>query len=318
MLNGHGDDIYRYPDIRVNFSSNICQHADHSLLKAHLMARFDVIANYPEPEALSLEQALAKKLGIAADSVLVTNGATEAIYLIAQAYAHLPYRIIHPTFSEYEDACRMYGLRQGRGGLIWLCCPNNPDGSVHHLKTIDDDELLVIDQAYECYTQVRVMTAAEAVADGRVIQLHSLTKTYAVPGLRLGYITASPAIIRRLRTYLRPWSVNALAIEAARFLLEHDELRVIPDFAEAQRLNRLLNKIDGVAALPTETNYMLCRIEQCTAARLKEYLAREHGMLIRDASNFRGLNEHFFRVAAQLPEENDALLKAIVQLTMNN
>ena len=318
MLSGHGDDIYRYPDIRVNFSSNICQHANHSLLKAHLMARFEVIANYPEPEAWTLEQALARKHGIAADSVLVTNGATEAIYLIAQAYRHLPFRIIHPTFSEYEDACRMYGLRQGRGGLIWLCCPNNPDGSLHQLKMTDDNELLVIDQAYECYTPAKMMTAAEAVENGRVIQLHSMTKTYAVPGLRLGYITASPAVIQRLRTFLRPWSVNALAIEAALFLLQHDELIVTPDFVESQRLNRLLNKIDGVAALPTETNYMLCRIEQCSAAQLKDYLAREHGMLIRDASNFRGLNEHFFRIASQLPEENDALLEAIRQFSINN
>lgn len=317
MLTGHGDDIFKYPDIRINFSSNICMHADHSLLKAHLMERFGVIANYPEPEAWTLEHAIAQKLCISDDCVVVTNGATEAIYLVAQTYAHLPYRILHPTFSEYEDACRMYGLREGRGGLVWACSPNNPDGTVQQVSRTEDVELLVIDHAYEHYTRRRLLSPADAVGDGRIILLHSLTKTYAVPGLRLGYITAAPDIICRLRQHLRPWSVNALAIEAGLFLLEHDELMVRPDLEEASRLNRCLNQIDGITALPTETNFMLCRIEGHTAAELKDRLAREHGMLIRDASNFRGLDNHYFRVAAQLPEENDELVKAMMTMTYN-
>ena len=81
--------------------------------------------------------------------------------------------------------------------------------------------------------------------------------------------------------------------------------------AETQRLNRALNQLPMVQALPTETNFMLARIEGATAAELKAYLAQEHRMLIRDASNFPGLNEHYFRISAQTPEENDALVAAI-------
>lgn len=315
MLFGHGDDIYDYQDIRINFSSNICQHADHSALKKHLMAHFDTIANYPEPEPWTLERAIARKYGIEEDCVLVTNGTTDAIYLIAQAYAALPYNILHPTFSEYEDACRMYGMQQGSGHLTWVCSPNNPTGETRTLDQIRQQsggyEILIIDQAYENCTSQRMMSPKEAINEGNIIQLHSMTKTYAVPGLRLGYITAAPPHISQLRKFLKPWSVNALAIEAALFLLKHDELMVKPDLNEAQRLYRKMNEIEGVSVLPTDTNYMLCSIERHTATELKDHLAREYGMLIRDASNFKGLNNHFFRIAAQLPEENDALIDAV-------
>lgn len=313
MINGHGDDSFMYQNIRMNFSSNICQHADHSALKKHLMERFDLISNYPEPEAWTLEQTLAKKYDVAADCVLVTSGATEAIYLIAHAYSHLPYFVCQPTFSEYEDACRMFGMPKEKGGLTWVCNPRNPDGYVYSQQEIyqlaNTCQLLVIDQAYECYT--RCHQRFPILHSPSTITLHSMTKTYAVPGLRLGYIIAESAIINHLRRYLHPWSVNALAIEAGLFLLEHEELIAHPNLEEAQLLYRCINQIDGFSALPTETNFMLCRTEYHTAADLKDYLAREHGMLIRDASNFHGLNNHFFRVAAQLPEENNALVEAL-------
>ncbi len=86
MIAGHGDDIYNNPDIRVNFSSNIYVNTDMSALKEHLCQHISLINNYPEPAAHSLEEAIADKYGIAADSVLVTNGATDAIYLIAQTF----------------------------------------------------------------------------------------------------------------------------------------------------------------------------------------------------------------------------------------
>ena len=315
MLIGHGDDIYGYPDIRMNFSSNILQHADHSRLKAHLMEHFDVVSNYPEPEPYTLEQALAEKYGIDKDCVLVTNGATDAIYLIAQAYSHLSYTVLHPTFSEYEDACRMFRCVSGSGGVAWACNPNNPTGETRTLAEIrslvGDHELLVIDQAYENYTNQPMLTPLDAVNEGNIIQMHSMTKTYAVPGLRLGYLTAAPHIIRHLRRFLRPWSVNALAVEAGLFLTEHDELLIRPDLDEAQRLAHMLEDVCGIAVSPTQTNFMLCRSVHYTAAELKERLVREHGILIRDASNFKGLTPHHFRIAAQLPEENDALVDAL-------
>ena len=141
-----------------------------------------------------------------------------------------------------------------------------------------------------------------------------MTKRYAVPGLRLGYITASAAVIRHLREQYRPWAINGLSLEAGKWLVSHEAIAIqdLPSYlAETQRLRTMLNEIDGIETFDTQTNFFLCTIRQATAAQLKEYLAREHGILIRDASNFTGLTSHHFRIATQSPTENDALVDAI-------
>ena len=84
MIYGHGDDVFRYGDqIKLNFSSNVYSGADLSDLKAHLMAHFDVVGHYPEPQPHQLECLLAERLGVPENTIMVTNGANEAIYLIA-------------------------------------------------------------------------------------------------------------------------------------------------------------------------------------------------------------------------------------------
>ena len=109
MIFGHGDDAYRYGgQIKTDFSSNIYYGADLSALQAHLAGRFGIVAHYPEPEPTSLEKILAKKLGVADNTIMVTSGATEAIYLIAQLYSGWASIIPQPTFTEYEDACKVY------------------------------------------------------------------------------------------------------------------------------------------------------------------------------------------------------------------
>ena len=165
--------------------------------------------------------------------------------------------------------------------------------------------------SYEHYTDRFVMNPRWAARMPNLIQIHSLTKTYSVPGLRLGYITANATLAEHIRHYLRPWSVSALSVEAGKFLLRNDEMRCTPDLNEAQRLRDRLQQIDGILTQETHTNFMLCQLEKGSAAHLKDYLARQHHMLIRDASNFRGLTARHFRVAAQSPRENDRLVEAI-------
>lgn len=320
MIEGHGDDLYQYSGITMNFSSNIYAHADLRPLEDYLRSRMDVIRTYPEPSARSLEQLIARQHGISPDQVLVTSGAVDAIYLIAQCYRHLgTCHVVQPTFSEYADACRTFGYRETPAGAVcWLCNPNNPTGSV-----LSPDEvtalagrhrLLVVDQSYEDYTLEPLLPA---VARDNIIVLHSMTKRYAVPGLRLGYVTAEPHIIERLRAQYRPWAINALSLEAGKWLVENDFQAIphLPDYlAEAQRLRTMLNGLPGIEAHETQTNFMLCTIATMTASQLKDRLAHEHGILIRDASNFVGLSPHHFRLATQSTAENDALVRAIHSL----
>ena len=318
MIHGHGDDAYKYKNIRVDFSSNICAHNSHEDLMAHLATLPTLLDHYPEPEAWSLEKMIAERHDIAPSNVIVTSGATEAIYLIAQTFRYCPV-IPQPTFSEYADASRMFASHEARGTMLWLCNPNNPTGVAYDQLYLDrmmtEHELVVLDQSYENYTEAYVTPPQEGCLTPRCIQIHSMTKMYGVPGLRLGYITAHEHLTEQLRHYLRPWSVSSMAIEAGKYLLQHDELLCRPDLAEAQRLRDRLLQIPDVDILPTQTNFILCRLSHGTAAELKDYLATQHGILIRDASNFRGLTPQHFRIAAQLPADNDALVAAISTFT---
>ena len=121
MLSGHGDDIYNYSGIRMNFSSNIYAHANLTGLEAHLCSHIDLIRSYPEPSPRSLEEMMAEKYGISPDEVLVTSGATDAIYLIAQTFREKgTFKVLPPTFSEFEDACRLFWLRGNRRCVFML------------------------------------------------------------------------------------------------------------------------------------------------------------------------------------------------------
>lgn len=323
MLYGHGDDAYRFRNIRLNFSSNIPTFVDLSALEEHLRSHLSVIRSYPEPTAHALEAKIAHFIDKNPNQVMTTSGATEAIYLIAQAASILcpdspTYTVVHPTFSEYDSACQMYGLHNHphqKGSLCWLCNPNNPTGEFFDEAYIRElahrHQWLVIDQSYEDYSLRKLGDVDELP---NVICLHSMTKKYCIPGLRLGYITASAEVIAMLRRFCRPWAVNALAIEAGMWLMGHrPQLMDMRTYlSEAQRLRNALNGIPGIHAGETQTNFMLCTIEGHTSAELKDYLANEHGILIRDASNFPGLTPYHFRVAAQTPEADRELISAIM------
>ena len=339
MLTGHGDDTYKYKDIRINFSSNVYNHFCHDGLYAHLASRMDCIRNYPQPTPSDLEKEIATLHNLSSENVIVTNGATEAIYLIAQAFSEASSLILQPTFTEYEDACALYGHSLGDGcwvlgdsvqntshqhptpntqHLTWLCNPNNPTGQVIPKQILETaiashpDIIFVIDESYAPFTKEPLIGCKNQFPN--VITLHSMTKEFAIPGLRIGYITGPTPLLSRIRKCRMPWAVNQLAIEAAHYLLAHKNdytLDLNALMKERDRVARELSAIDGITVYPSDTHILLCRIEGTTASQLKDFLANNHGILIRDASNFQGLDEHYFRIAVQTMDENDELVKAL-------
>lgn len=333
MTQGHGDDSYRYTGVEIlhNFSTNVYSGFDHSGLLSHLASTVGSIRNYPEPEPLTLECELSRHLAVSPDSLTATAGATAAIYLIAQSRRGSRSAVIQPTFSEYSDACSLHGHQVHHVGsleetpteadIIWLCNPNNPTGLVtDHRELIGyidrhPDKLFVVDQAYADYTCRRVLSAQEAVTRPNLILLGSLTKRFGVPGLRLGYMVASPTLTREFKVRRQPWAIGALSIEGARYLLSHSSDFVIDADClchEARRMASELRQL-GIATSPTDCNILLCHLPCGDAAALKDYLALNHATLIRDASNFPGLDNRHFRIAPLTPGENDLLVKNISQ-----
>ena len=331
MIKGHGDDIFSFPGIKHNFSSNIVCRKDLDALYKHLSGIMPQVCSYPEPDASSLAVAWAASMGIRADALCVTNGATEAIYLIAQVYSESNSVMFVPTFSEYADACRINrhkiteaysesGLKVTDGGLCWLCNPNNPTGKVwdHSWLTslIEDNPgcIFIIDQSYAPYTHEKVVDVRWAIQQPNVLILHSMTKQFGIPGLRIGGVSGNPKLIKQLSLFRMPWSVNVLAVEAGKFLLSNRDLYRFDAaelICERERVASEFTKTGLIEVWPSDSNMLLSKLRMGKAQALKDFLAVEKGILIRDASNFTGLDESCFRIAVQSPEENDLLIQAI-------
>ncbi|MDR0431354.1 MAG: aminotransferase class I/II-fold pyridoxal phosphate-dependent enzyme [Tannerellaceae bacterium] len=335
MLFGHGDDFYNtQQEIRMNFSSNVWHGANLEKLVAHLDTQFDKISRYPEPDAGSLKRLLARRFEIAEENVVVTNGSITAFYLLAQAWGGRTSTILTPTFSEYEDACRLYKHKltffpnnEGLAALnldgqdfCWICNPNNPDGKLFSrtellgLIAANRQTTFIVDQSYVAFTTEGLLKPSDLKSNKNLALVHSISKAYNVPGLRVGYIMASHTITKVINQYLIPWSVNALAIEASKYILTHPAQFTLPVRKwqrETAELIYQLNKLDALEVIPSSTTFFLVRLKQGTAAGLKKYLLDTHGILIRDASNFHGLDETYFRLCAQTTGENQVLTEAV-------
>lgn len=333
MINGHGDDAYKYKDIRLNFSSNVYNDFDHEGLFCHLANKLDNVVNYPEPAPQSLESEIAMMLSLKPEEVMVTNGATEGIYLIAQTFRNAKSAILQPTFAEYADACRLHEhqissfynlstLNPQISTIIWLCNPNNPTGTVTDkeelLETIErnQDIIFVIDASYAPFTKEPLITPKEAAEYPNVLMLRSMTKEFAIPGLRIGYVTGNETLLHQVKLQRMPWSVNQVAIDAAHYLLMHkDEYEFDLDalMEERERMAKKLATLGVIEVWPSDTHILLCKLRIGKASALKDFLAHEKGILIRDASNFSSLDETFFRIAVQTPKENEELVNAIIE-----
>jgi threonine-phosphate decarboxylase len=336
MINGHGNDLHRYGGlIKADFSSNIVPGGMSPKLMAHLCRCVAGCANYPEPDAGSLALHLAHHHGVAAGNVVVTNGSAEAFYLLAQLWVGESSTIVIPSFAEYEDAARVHRhactfLKSSEldestrfsTKIVWIGNPNNPDGKVFSPQVIrqlcqnNPDSLIIVDEAYAglCLDFQSVVPMIEELSN--LVVVRSLTKVFAIAGLRLGYVLASKAICNRLMAIKMPWSVNSLALAAGGFVLEHYQ-ELLPDVASllsrSRQLQRQLSQSTQLEVFPSPCNYFLVRLNMGIAGDLKQYLVDNHGILIRDASNFRGLDERYFRVAVQSDEENQKLMKGIKQ-----
>ena len=215
MIDGHGDDAYKYGQkIRINFSSNVYNHVNHNGLREHLYHRMESIRSYPEPEPYSLEQALAHSLHLSdGKEVCVTNGATEAIYLIAQTFRGKNSAILMPTFSEYADACRLhhhkiqviYALDMIPSGtnLIWICNPNNPTGAVYPKEILEqiaqiarEKELIIFsDEIYDRLVMdgYQHTSIASLAPDVFCVTFSGLSKSHMIAGFRIGWMILSGA-----------------------------------------------------------------------------------------------------------------------------
>ena len=281
---------------------------------------------YPDPECLELREALAGHHGTEVDRILVGNGSTELIHLLARAFLSPPRQwckntvlIFEPTYGEYAGACLLAGIgvsglvaRRERGfrwnlarlrrtiatdrpSLVFLCNPNNPTGvylereEVAPLAEIAQrvGSLLVLDEAYVNFVDDPwdSRSLLEGATAENVILLRSMTKDYALTGLRLGYSLASAENTANLARLQPDWSVNGLAQAAG--LVALADTGYLPAARQAVNaaktyLNRELNGL-GFRVLPAAANFLL--VEVGDGARWRDRLMRR-GIFVRDCASF--------------------------------
>jgi threonine-phosphate decarboxylase len=332
MIHGHGDDTYKFENIRINFSSNVNAQGINAGLQQHLKSCIQNLDSYPEPLAENLARRIEEEKNMPPESVLITNGAVEAFYLLASLFQAKKSLIYTPSFSEYEDACKLYKhtinfcsnssfaeKNEEPFDLVWICNPNNPDGKVFDKQILREKiqqnpgTLYVLDEAYVEFINKNISLENEAPDLPNLVVVKSLTKRFSIPGLRLGYLVCSPELITKLKKKLMPWRINALALEAGLYCISedyNDNFKLPEILRECQHFQKELAQIEGFEVVPSKTSFFLVK-GPVKASKLKKCLAEKYGMLIRDASNFRDLSDFHFRLSTQSPEKNNALLNVL-------
>lgn len=331
MLNGHGDELHLIKGkIQYNFSSNVYYKGCPKPLLDEISKNIHQIQSYPSPTAEELNELAAKKHLLNSEQFLFTNGATEAFYLIAQLFTNKKAAIVAPTFSEYEDACKIFNLdyhlispeeiKNTSADLIFICNPNNPTGHVYSKNELEllfqqkPNTTFVIDEAYIEFTNSTESIVSLTKKYINLIVVRSLTKTFTIPGLRLGYIVSNVTNIEKLLNLKMPWSVNILAVKAGEYIFNNYEtLRFNTSelLAETTIFKNELAELKGIKVCKSNTSYFLVELVHKSAKELKEYLIVNHQILIRDATNFKGLNGEYIRLSTQNEEANNKFIQIL-------
>lgn len=330
------------PDKYLDFSANINPLGPPQALKMKWPDFYDEISEYPDPLSLNFKKMIAGKEELSMDSILIGNGGAELITLIGRMLAGKNVLIVEPAFSEYEKACRAndcsifyFHLHAPNWELnvkeldtfldkvdaVFLCNPNNPSGVRFSFSTVfqileqckQTETLLIVDEAFydflEDYEPISLLIRDYS----NLIILRSMTKMFAIPGLRLGYTLAAPDTIEKLSVYQSHWSVNAIAMLAGEVCLKeksyvHETIRYISK--EREKLFSFFVKEDFLFS-PSHVNFYLLQ-----DPRQKEQFSfftflLQKGIVPRHTFNFPGLDGNWLRFAIKGEKDNERLMEVL-------
>jgi L-threonine-O-3-phosphate decarboxylase len=315
---------------------------------------FNRVAAYPDSNSNELRQAIADHFkGLSKVNVVVGNGSTELIYLFAGSFmkegdtAVIP----APTFGEYESAVRKTGEvpkfvrlnnnfnveetvfeREMVGAkIVFLCNPNNPTSILIPKETLtgivekalEQDSLVFLDEDFlEFVENERAQSMINKIQNyPNLFILRSFTKIFGLTGLRIGYGIASEEIVNVLLCAKIPWNVNCLAQAAAVAALKDEEhLKVTHELIKKEKTQLLaeLGEFKSFKIFQPDANFFFIDIRKSglTATELKNELLGQ-GILIRDCTSFRGLDQYYIRVAVKTREENKRLIEALKRKVKN-
>ena len=328
----------------VDFSANINPLGPPESLRAVVSRSLDRVVHYPDPEGLELRRVLAARHGVDSENIALGNGSSELLFALPRAGEWSRAVIPAPCYVDYATAAEQAGLdvfffplppEEGfvlnwdrlasflRGEeLVFLGQPNNPTGisldpvTIQNISRAYPSSLFVVDEAFLDF--VPGLKSAFDPDIPNIVVLKSLTKIFAIPGLRLGYALFSPQMAAAVSQVLPPWSVNTLALDVgAAFVGDDSYLEHSRELVTALRkeLHDELAALPGLRVVSGQANYLLCRVERRdhNALSLSDALL-PLGVAIRTCSNYQGLDNTYFRVAVRSREDNRLLMQALAQV----
>lgn len=303
---------------------------------------------YPDVEDRDVTEALAKAYHMPKDTIALGNGATELMYTLLAMIRPSKVLVPAPAFSEYRLSAEAAGIptesflldrdhdfalpleelenRMTENSLIYLGHPNNPDGCLLRkddflsLLSMAEEKksLLVIDESFIDFVEGDVSCRPYVNNNSHAVVVMSLTKFYAVPGLRIGCSFAAPPLTEKLKSRLIPWNVNGPAqlymtyaagdrefIEKSRTFCREERARFV----------KALSEIEGLQVYPGCVNFILLKLTGSirNAADLQKLLLPEN-IFIRQCGNYEGLDDSYFRLAVRTREENDRLIHSLKEV----
>lgn len=346
----HGGDVYSAGSPSggwLDFSANINPLGLPECVKKAVMENIAGLVHYPDPRGRKLKQAVSASYNVREDSVVLGNGAAELFYVYF--HAKRPGRVLLPvpSFSEYEKAARCSGaeikyfylreeenfslhlaeLQEAMGDCqaVVLGNPNNPTGGLLArgeiealVKAAGQSGIdVVVDESFLDFRADRQLySVAELAAEyANLLVISSLTKFFAIPGLRLGYGIASAGMVKKLEFHKDIWNVNSLAQAAGAAALKDGAYRArTQEFISTNiaEMYEALRSIAGLKVYEPSVNFVLLNLAGCgmKSWQLAEKMKRQ-GVLIRDCSNYPGLDERFVRLAVRGRKENGLVLKLL-------
>ena len=326
----------------IDFSSNVNPLGCVPLVKKVIKKELTSLSLYPDPDSSELRSHLEWYTGVPKEQIVVGNGSTEIIYNFCRIFLRKksPVLLPVPTFGEYETAAKLSNTSISffktmnlneqisellkdipKRGCVFICNPNNPTGSLTSKKNM----LKIIDNAHnkstlvfvdECFIEL-VPDRDESVKGSvrkfdNLFILQSLTKSFGLAGIRIGYGLGSRKIIDVMQKIKIPWNVSVLAQKAAGAALCHnfhlDKTRKLIK-RESKFILDSLSKMDRFFCYDSSTNFILIKSE-INSKRLQKKLLKKK-ILVRDCSNFRSLGPKFIRVAVRKHAENVKLINAM-------
>lgn len=349
MTERHGGNIRKIAqqtktgvDDILDFSANINPLGPPEDFRTVIGRQIDNLVHYPDPDCTEVTAAFAERYHIPTGEIVFGNGSTELLYLLPGILGKRRAVIPSPAYLDYERAAGLAGMevklipldeKEGfalavdavdgqltKDDILFLGRPNNPTGNISPAARIRElaarhpETFFIIDESFADFVAEEESLIVSR-REENIIIIKSLTKIYAMPGLRLGAAVAMPGLIERLRAGMSPWSVNTLAQAAgAAALRDETYIEESRRFAKEQRekLRGAMERMPGLKVYPGEANFLLIRsdLPAFDAPEIARRLLAD-GIAIRLCDNFAGLDRRFFRIAVRTPRENERLLAAL-------